>query len=69
MYGRITIEHTVWCGSCTHWQTFNERNRGNTARAARAVGWRLVKGVWKCEDCQHKGVRAALTEEATPDGT
>lgn len=49
--GNITVEHTVWCGSCAFWQQYQERNKGRTSRAARKDGWRLKKGKWTCPTC------------------
>jgi hypothetical protein len=51
--GRITREHTVWCGSCTRWDHLESKRR--PASQAREKGWKSnrVHG-WLCPDCQRK---------------
>jgi hypothetical protein len=50
--GRITREHTMWCGRCWAWHQEAEPAKAKFVRMMRSSGWRRRKGYgWVCALC------------------
>lgn len=52
MKGKISVEKTVWCGLCAHW---DQRDNYNFIREIRKIGWKQTKEHgWLCPECIKK---------------
>jgi hypothetical protein len=57
--GCISIEHTVWCGTCDVWMQLPEPNKTSMAKAVLRRGWRRHdEHVWQCPNCVRRVVPA-----------
>jgi hypothetical protein len=62
--GYINVQHTVWCGTCPHWEQWAEPTKRAMGRAAKGEGWRMTRlEGWRCPRC----VKDNRTEKETLD--
>jgi hypothetical protein len=47
----ISVEHTVWCDRCNHWEQDACRKKAVFERIKRRAGWRMRKGKTLCPKC------------------
>lgn len=54
--GRITRQHTVWCGGCGNWEAASTRTASQMADIARTeLKWRETREYgWVCRECAVK---------------
>jgi hypothetical protein len=58
--GKITTEHTIWCGICEEWVQLPISTKRAMQAAARRDGWRQVGGRWVCPECMRAPSNAKL---------
>jgi len=48
---RITVEHTIWCDRCQHWEQHPTNTKAVFERQMRRAGWKIRSGKTVCPDC------------------
>lgn len=50
--GKITREHTVWCGVCGNWHQIADERKRVCIRQFRKMGWKNTRDRgWVCNRC------------------
>jgi hypothetical protein len=51
--GYISVQHTVWCGTCERWLQLDEGTKKEMILAIKMRGWKRVSNgaVWQCPWC------------------